>query len=114
MFLETYFLISTSIAATLVALILAIVLVQGILVTIWLRRVLKKVERVTETAQDMAAQAKEFVHTTSQRFMAIENMFLTVKGIREVADHLAEAFHRRRQPRTRKRKEVAADGEDQS
>lgn len=95
MTLETYFLLSTSFAATLLCILFLGVIIIGVLVAIKLNTLLKKINSLIETTQSMAGSVKNLVETSTSRLVAFERMFFTMQGIKNVASHIADAFHKR-------------------
>lgn len=94
--IETYYLSSVSVAATLFSLVL---IIWGA-VTIWLvmriKKVMDKLDKVTEAGSDMAHNVSDLVRTTTQRLVTLETAFLTAQGLKQVASLVANLFHHKK------------------
>jgi hypothetical protein len=94
--IETYYLSSVSVAATL----LSILLIAWALVTVWLvirlSKMLDKLDKLTDTTSDTAHHVNELIRTTAQRIISIEKAFLTAQGMKHVAYLFANMFHNRK------------------
>ncbi|MEO7557646.1 MAG: hypothetical protein ABIT92_01035 [Gammaproteobacteria bacterium] len=94
--IETYYLSSVSVAATLFSLLL----IAWALISIWLvvrlRKVLDKVDKLTDTTSDMAHSVNELVQTSTQRLISLEKAFLTAQGIKHLAYIIVDMFHNRK------------------
>ncbi|MEO5702715.1 MAG: hypothetical protein ABIQ54_02300 [Gammaproteobacteria bacterium] len=94
--LETYYLSSLSVAATL----LSVLLIGWAVVTVWLvlrvRNMLDKLDKLTDTTLDMAHHVDDLVRTTAQRIIAIEKAFLTAQGLKHAAYLLTNMFLNRK------------------
>jgi threonine/homoserine efflux transporter RhtA len=94
--LQTYYLSSVSVAATLGSVVLITLAVLGIWFAIRLKKVLDKVDRLTDTTSEMAGNVNELVHVTTRRILTIEKAFLTAQGIGQLAQLVVNAFSDRR------------------
>lgn len=94
--LQTYYLSSVSVAATLGSVVLITLAVIGIWFAIRLKKMLDKVDRLTDTTSDMAVSVKELVHVTTSRIITIEKAFLTAQGIGQLAQLVVNAFSNRK------------------
>lgn len=94
--IETYYLSSLSVAATL----LSILLIAWAVVTVWivmrLSKMLDKLDRLTDTTSDMAHHVNELVRTTAQSIISVEKAFLTVQGLKHTVDLFTNMFHNRK------------------
>lgn len=114
MSLETYYLSSLSVAATLLSILLIVLTVAAIWVGIRLKKMMDKVNDLTATTTDMAHSVRELVNTTAARVSAVEKVFLTAQGIGSVVGIVANAMKSKSEPKdmyTRTNlKEGASDG----
>jgi len=94
--IETYYLSSVSVAATLFSLLLIAWAVLSIWLVVRLRKVLDKLDKLTDTTSDMAQNVNELVRTSTQRLISIEKAFLTVQGMKHLAYIIADMFHNRK------------------
>ncbi len=94
--LQTYHLLSVSVAATLMSVLLILLAVIGVWFAVRLKKIFDKVDRLTDTTSDMAGSVKEFVHVTTRRIISIEKAFLTAQGISHLAQIIASAFSNRK------------------
>lgn len=90
MTLETYYLTSLSVAATLLSILIIIIGVLAILATIRIRKILDKLEALADTGNDMANDVRSFVKDTTTRLIAFEQAYLTMEGIKKVANNVVE------------------------
>lgn len=94
--LETYYLSSVSVAATLFSIILIGFSIVGVGLAIRLKKILDKLDRLTDTTSGIAHNVKGLVQVTTQRIISIEKAYLTLQGLRQVAGVVANAFHNRK------------------
>lgn len=94
--METYYLSSVSVAATLFSILLLGLSVIGVWVALRLKKILDKLDKLTDTTSSIAYNVKDLVQTTTQRLISIEKAYLTLQGVRQVAGVVANAFHNRK------------------
>jgi hypothetical protein len=95
MTLETYYLLSLSIAATLTSILVIVLIVMSVWFSMRLRQLLDKIDAITATTVAMGQDVRELVHTTTDRLLAFEKTFLTVQGVKQVAQEIADAVKSR-------------------
>ena len=66
--------------------------------------VFDKVDKLTNTTGKMALEMKDFVHTTAERIIAMEKVFLTAQGLEKVAGFIGGAFRKSRAKKKAKSK----------
>ncbi len=90
--IETFYLSSMSIAATL----LSILLIIWVAMTVWLflraRKIFNKLDKLTDTTSDIALHVNELILTGAQRIIAIEKAFLPAQGMKNFAYLFATMF----------------------
>ncbi|MEO5573327.1 MAG: hypothetical protein ABIR48_02425 [Gammaproteobacteria bacterium] len=94
--LETYYLSSVSVAATLFSILLIVWAVVTVWVVVRVSKVLDKVDKLTEATSDMASSVSELVSTTAHHIISIEKAFLTAQGMKHAAYFVANLFHNRK------------------
>ncbi|MEW6353882.1 MAG: hypothetical protein AB1469_06265 [Pseudomonadota bacterium] len=94
--METYYLSSVSVAATLFSILLIGLAVAGVWLAVRLKRILDKLDRLADTSSHIAYNVKELVQATSHRLIALEQAYLTVQGVRRTVSLLSRAFHKRK------------------
>ena len=94
--IETYYLSSVGVAATLFSLLIIVWAVISIWLVVRLRRALDKLDKLTDSTSDMAQSVNELVRTSTQRLISIEKAFLTVQGMKHLAYIIADMFHNRK------------------
>ena len=98
MTLETYYLGSLSLAATLLCFIFAVLFIFGIWLFIRLRKIFNKVDTLTNTTIGMTANVNDLVHTTTARINALERLFLSAQGIKNVVEYFIATFQKKSGP----------------
>ncbi len=99
MTLETYYLSSMSVAATLLSVALVVGIISAVWLVIRLRQILVKLEQISQTTADMTANVKNMVENTTRHVLAIEETFLTAQGLKNIANSIADAFQKRDNPK---------------
>lgn len=94
--IETYYLSSVSVAATLLSVLLIIWAVVTLWIVLRLRKTLDSLDKLSATTLDMAHQANDVVRNTAQRIISIENAFLTAQGVKHAAYLFTNMFHNRK------------------
>ena len=94
--IETYYLSSVSVAATLLSVLLIVWAVVTVWIVLRLRKMLDKVDKLTDTTSDVAHHVNDLVSTTAQRIISIEKAFLTAQGMKHVAYLFTNMFHNRK------------------
>lgn len=112
MTLETYTLLSLSIAATLFSLVLCAALIAGILSIRRLRRLFDRLDRIANAGSETATVVKEFIHTSAERLLALERLFLTLDGLRDLGGALAKSLRPNRKRSITKKGVSHADTEE--
>lgn len=100
--MATAFLLSQTIAATLFSVFLIIGIVVGLWTVFRLGRIVRKLEKLTDTAMETGGHVRDFVQTSKERLLALESALLTLKGLQVLAQRVTSVFNKRR---TVKRKE---------
>lgn len=95
MTLETYYLLSLSIGATLFSVLVIILIISSVWLNIRLRKLLDKVDTLANSSLAMSQDIKELVQTTTDRLVSFEKNFLTLQGIKQVAHEIAEVIKSR-------------------
>ncbi len=95
MTLETYYLLSLSVAATLFSVFVIILIITSVWFSLRIRQLLDKVDTLATTGIAMGEDVKELVRTTTERVVAFEKTFLTIQGIKHVAHEIADVVKSR-------------------
>ncbi len=94
MTLQDFFYLSVSVAAVMMIIVGIVVLLAMAYIHRRLVMVFDKVDKLTNTTGKMAMEMKDFVHTTAERIIAMEKVFLTAQGLEKVAGFIGGAFKR--------------------
>jgi len=85
-----------SVAATLFSILLIGLGIIGVWVAVRLKKILDKLDRLTDTTSSIAHGVKNLVQVTTHRVVAIEKAYLTAQGMKQVVGLVANAFHNRK------------------
>lgn len=110
MTLQDFFYLSVSIAAVVMIIVGFAILLTVMYVRKRLSMVFDKVDKLTTTTGKMAMEMKDFVHTTAERIVAMEKVFLTAQGLEKVAGFIGNAFKNRKK-RADARKKTKSEGD---
>lgn len=89
--LMQYTLGSLSVAATLFSLVLIATLIVGAIVTSKIMRLLRQLEAMGSAGAEAAEAVKDFATKMAERLNHLVDAFVTVKGAREIVEHVGEA-----------------------
>lgn len=100
-----YTLWSVSVAATLFSVVLVATLICGVAILNKIRRILNKLEEISDIGVETSQTVKSFFQKTSDDVSHAINAFVTVRGASEIVSYVGEAINLVRNRKQKKEQE---------